>query len=64
MYTLFSNTTEYLVQNLFPFHTYMFTVAAETVGIGPYSSELAVTLSEDGKLFITYCTFHSNRALM
>ena len=58
MYTVISNTTEYLLQNLFPFHTYIFTVAAETVGIGPYSPELAVTLLEDGKLSFPYCTLH------
>ena len=49
-YTVVSYSTQHLLQNLFPFNTYIFEVAAETVGLGPYSSQLTVTLLEDGRL--------------
>ena len=50
-YTVVSMTNERLLQNLFPFNTYVFEVAAETTaGVGPYSSQLIVTLLEDGEL--------------
>ena len=48
-YTVVIYSNQHLLQNLFPFHTYMFEVAAETVGLGPYTSQLTVTLLEDGK---------------
>lgn len=50
MYTVISFSNQRLLQDLLPFHTYLFEVAAETVGLGPYSSQLAVTLLEDGTL--------------
>lgn len=47
-YTVVSYFTQHLLQNLFPFNTYFFEVAAETIGPGPYSSPLAVTLLQAG----------------
>lgn len=44
-----SNTTEVTVMNLRPFTTYTCKVAAETVGIGPYTSPITVQLLEDGE---------------
>lgn len=48
-YSVVSSSNQHLLQNLLPFHTYLFEVAAETVGLGPYSPQLVVTLLEDGK---------------
>ena len=48
MYTITSSSNQHLLQNLFPFHTYIFEVAAQTVGLGPYSPRLVVTLLEEG----------------
>lgn len=43
-----SSTNQYRLENLFPFHTYTFSVAAETVGVGPYSQQLTVKTLEAG----------------
>ena len=47
-YNIASPNTQYLLQSLLPFHTYIFQVAAVTIGIGPYTQQLNVTLLEDG----------------
>ena len=47
-YTVVSSTNQYRLENLFPFHTYIFSIAAETVGLGPYSTQITVTTSEAG----------------
>ena len=47
-YTIASPNTQFLLQSLFPFHSYEFEVAAVTVGIGQFTQELLVTLLEDG----------------
>ena len=36
------------VSSLHPAYTYKFTVAAYTVGLGPYSAPFSITLKEDG----------------
>ena len=43
------NTTTLSVTMLHPFYMYTCTVAAVTVGIGPYSTTIKVILPEDGK---------------
>ena len=45
-----TSTLHLTVNNLHPFYTYLWTVAAVTVGEGPYSSAKSVTTLEDGKL--------------
>ena len=47
-YTVVSSTNQYRLENLFPFHTYIFSIAAETVGLGPYSTQITVTTLEAG----------------
>ena len=51
-YTITSSSTQYLLQSLLPFHTYIFEVAAVTIGIGPYTNQLIVTLLEDGMPYL------------
>lgn len=50
-YTVVSSTNQYRLENLFPFHTYIFSIAAVTVGVGPYSQQLTVTTLEAGMSF-------------
>ena len=40
--------TSVTVPSLHPFYTYACTIAAVTIGEGPYSVELSITLPEDG----------------
>ena len=40
--------TELTVENLFPFRTYLFTVAAQTTELGPFTIEEVIQLPEDG----------------
>ena len=44
--------TQLTVEHLLPFRTYLFTVAAQTIAIGPFSMEVGIQLSEDGKYII------------
>ena len=53
-YTVTSNTTRVTLHGLHPFYTYICTVAAETIGIGPYSIEIVVQLAEERKP-MQYC---------
>lgn len=39
-----------VIGQLHPFYTYMFSVAAETVAVGPYSSQISLKMPEAGKL--------------
>ena len=41
--------TSVTVPALHPFYTYTCTIAAVTIGEGPYSEELTITMPEDGK---------------
>ena len=47
--THYSNNTLLTVNNLHPYYTYKCSVAAFTVGLGPYSAILTVQLDEDSK---------------
>ena len=47
--THYSNNTQITIENLHPYYTYKCSVAAFTVGVGPYSAILAVQLDEDSK---------------
>jgi len=47
-----ATSTEITLQSLHPHYTYMCRVAAETVGIGPYTSNITVQLPEDGEILI------------
>ena len=44
---------------LHPYYTYTFTVAAVTVGQGPYSEEVSVRTLEDGEQIYRKCSNHS-----
>ena len=41
--------TEVFVTSLHPYYVYEFTVAAETIALGPYSNTDVVRTEEDGK---------------
>ena len=43
-----SETTALYISNLHPFYTYTLTVAAVTIGPGPYGLALTVQMTEDG----------------
>ena len=45
-YTKYS--TNIIITSLHPAYTYEFTIAAFTVGLGPYSEPLNITLGEEG----------------
>ena len=45
-----STTTTYLVENLHPFYTYVFSVAAVTVAAGPISDSIILQTSENSEL--------------
>ena len=56
------NDTMITVSDLHPFYTYSCSVAAETIGLGPFTAEQSVELPEDGKLyylplFIQLCVY-------
>ena len=43
-------TTEITIQNLHPFYRYSYSVAAETVALGPFTLGFIIEMPEDGKL--------------
>ena len=45
-----STTTAVTLHYLHPHYSYVCRVAAETIGIGPYTSNVTVQLPEDGKI--------------
>ena len=49
-YQLENVTTEITVQNLHPFYRYSYSVAAETVALGPFTPGSIIEMPEDGKL--------------
>ena len=55
-----SETTALYISNLNPFYTYTLTVAAVTIGPGPYGQVLTVQMPEDGmdscNSHFTFCT--------
>ena len=44
-----STNTEFTAYSLHPYYSYRFTIAAVTVGVGPYSIPITVQTDEDGK---------------
>ena len=44
--------TQLTVEHLLPFRTYLFTVAAQTIALGPFSLEEEIQLQEDGKYYL------------
>ena len=48
---LTTTSTQLTVGSLFPFRTYLFTVAAGTIELGPFSTEVSTLMLEDGKYF-------------
>lgn len=46
-----SSTNQHRLENLFPFTFYTFSIAAVTVGVGPYSQQLTVRTNESGTSF-------------
>ena len=45
-----STTTAYIVENLHPFYTYVFSIAAVTVEAGPISDSIILQTSENSEL--------------
>ena len=43
-----SDTTEITADNLLTFHSYRFSIAADTIAIGPFTEEVLVQVPEDG----------------
>ena len=48
-FTVSTNTTQTMLNELHPFYTYTCAIAARTVALGPYSNEISVQLAEGGK---------------
>lgn len=44
-----SNLTELTLEDLHPFYSYSCHIAAETIGVGPFSVSITIQLNEDGK---------------
>jgi len=56
-----TSTLNLIINNLHPFYTYLWTVAAVTVNEGPYSSPESVTTLEDGELLLSaHCLININ----
>ena len=56
-----TTTTSITIPFLHPYYNYLCSVAAYTVGVGPYSSTLRVQMPEDGeKLDVVYLLFLSD----
>ena len=47
-FTAHSNTTQVTLEPLHPYYTYMCSIAAETVGRGPFSEHITIQLPEAG----------------
>lgn len=48
-FTETSNLTVLTLEGLHPFYSYSCRIAAETIGVGPFSISITVQLNEDGK---------------
>ena len=53
-FTTTSNTTQVTLEPLHPYYTYMCSIAAETVGIGPFSEHITIQLPEAGQFMFTH----------
>lgn len=49
-----SSATETTIQSLHPFSTYIISVAAETIDVGPFTEGIVVRLPEDGRWKLCY----------
>lgn len=49
LFTATSNITEITLEGLHPFYSYSCRIAAETIGLGPFSTPITVLLNENGK---------------
>ena len=48
-FVLFSNDEQFMFNLAHPYYTYTISVAAETIGTGPYGEEFTIRTPEDGK---------------
>lgn len=55
--TYMTNSSQLTVNDLHPYYTYKCSVAAETVGVGPYTSVLTVQLDEDSESYFVIFSF-------
>ena len=55
-------TTEITVQNLHPFYQYLYSIAAKTVALGPFTPGSIIEMPEDGKL-TKFCHVEGNLLL-
>ena len=53
-FTAHSNTTQVTLEPLHPYYTYMCSIAAETVGRGPFSEHITIQLPEAGLTMFTH----------
>lgn len=51
----FSTYNSTVIGQLHPFYTYMFSVAAQTVAVGPFSSQITLKMPEAGMFSFYYC---------
>lgn len=58
------NTTRATIRNLQPFFTYNSSVAAFTVGGGPISSSILVTLPQAGQCYAVFARSDATRKLI
>ena len=55
-FVLFLEPTQLLFDTAHPYYTYTFSVAAETIGIGPFGEGITIVTPEDGKIYATIYT--------
>lgn len=46
-----NNTITTFIDSLHPFYSYSFSIAAQTIALGPFSAFVIVEMPEDGKYF-------------
>ena len=49
-YSIAISSTEIFINNLHPFYSYMFSVAAETISQGPFSEAVTIAMPTSGKV--------------
>ena len=54
-FSVLSSSSQSLVSSLHPFYSYVISVAAVTVGAGPFSGNVTIETHQDGEAVI-YCT--------
>ena len=53
-----TNGTSMVIENLHPFYTYRFSIAAQTVAVGPFSNPIALQMPEAGKRWFSNFITH------